>query len=199
MLFEVGHEIVQRFGVGVHALLLGIGHENNAVYAAQNKFAAGIIKDLAGNSIEVDSGLEAANRAEIKRKEIKEQSALGFSGERDHLVLLLLGSGLVNVLQVGGLAAQARAIVHDFAVDLAGCEVDKTQDSPQRADVSASKRSAGGWVVLWFLYHMARFPLGLPALLVRRASGFGLQASVSCSISALCDGPGRRLKPKPKA
>src|SRR5439155_5671178 len=112
-----------------------------------------------------------------QRQEVEEQSALGFSGERDHLALLLLGSGLVNVLQVGGLAAKARAIVHDFAVDLAGCEVDKAQDSPQRADVSASKRSAGFWLVLWFLYHMARLPLGLPGLLVRRTVGFRLWAS----------------------
>jgi hypothetical protein len=61
-------------------------------------------------------------------------------------------------LQVRGLAAKARAIVDNFAVDLAGCEVDKAQDSPQRADFGASKRSAGFWLVLWFLYHTARLP-----------------------------------------
>jgi len=51
---------------------------------------------------------------------------------------LLLGGLLVNVLQIGGLAALARAIVDDFAINLAGCEVDETQDFPQRAAIRIS-------------------------------------------------------------
>jgi hypothetical protein len=47
---------------------------------------------------------------------------------------LLFGCGLINVLQVGGLATKARAVVHDFAVDLAGREVDKAQDFPRTAN-----------------------------------------------------------------
>src|SRR5690348_13882238 len=38
------------------------------------------------------------------------------------------------MLKIGGLPAKARAIVHDLAIDLAGCEVDKAQDFPQATD-----------------------------------------------------------------
>src|SRR5437899_3406615 len=114
----------------------------------------------------MNSSLEATHRTEVERKKIKKQGSLGLSGKRDHLALLLLGSLLVDMLQVGGLAAKARAVIHDFAINLAGCEVDKAQDFPQRADVGASKRSAEFWLVLWFLYHRHRLPRGLPRLLL---------------------------------
>src|SRR5580765_6197700 len=51
---------------------------------------------------------------------------------------MLLGGLLVNVLQIGGLAAEARAVIHDFAINFAGCEVDETQDFPQSAAICAS-------------------------------------------------------------
>jgi hypothetical protein len=59
---------------------------------------------------------------------------------------LLLGGLLENVLQVGGLATKARTVVHDFAVDLAGREVDKTQDFPQTADISTSSSPQNLWL-----------------------------------------------------
>jgi hypothetical protein len=34
-----------------------------------------------------------------------------------------------NVLQIGGFSAESRAVIDDFAVDLAGCEIDKAQSS----------------------------------------------------------------------
>src|SRR5258708_9634255 len=58
------------------------------------------------------------------------------------------------MLQVGSFSAQPGAVIHDLAIDLAGCEVDKTQDFPQKADVhNRAKRSADFWLVLWVLYH----------------------------------------------
>jgi hypothetical protein len=125
--FQVGHEVVEGFDVRVHALFLRVGDEDDAVDAAQNEFAAGIVEDLSGDGVEVDAGLEAAHRAEIEREEIEEQGTLGFRGQRDHLALLLVRGFLVDDLQVRGFAAKSGAVVHDFAVDLAGCEVDETQ------------------------------------------------------------------------
>ena len=86
----------------------------------------------------MDSRLKSAHGTEIQGKEVKEQGSLGLGRERNHFALLLLGGLLINVLQVRGLAAKARTVVHDFAIDLAGCEVDKTQDFPQRADIRTS-------------------------------------------------------------
>src|SRR6185437_16433120 len=82
----------------------------------------------------MDSGLKALHRAQIQRQKIEEQCSLGLCGERNHLALLLLSCCLINMLKIGGLPAKARAIVHDLAIDLAGCEVDKAQDFPQATD-----------------------------------------------------------------
>jgi hypothetical protein len=127
MLFQVRHQVVEGFDVGVLALLLRIGDEDDAVHAAQDQFAAGVIEDLSGDGVEVNAGLEAAYRAEIERQEVEEQRAFGFGGQRDHLALLLIRGFLVDHLQIRGLAAEAGAVVHDLAVNLAGCEVDETQ------------------------------------------------------------------------
>ena len=60
--FQVRHQVVERFDVGVHALLLGVGDEDDAVDAAQNQLAAGVVEDLSGDGVEVDARLEAAYR-----------------------------------------------------------------------------------------------------------------------------------------
>jgi hypothetical protein len=127
VLFQVRHQIVERFDVGVLALLLRIGDEDDAIDAAQNQFAAGVVENLSRDGIEVNAGLEAAHGAEIERKEVEEQRTLGFRGQRDHLPLLLVRGFLVDHLQIRGLAAESGTVVHDLAIDLAGCEVDETQ------------------------------------------------------------------------
>jgi hypothetical protein len=86
----------------------------------------------------VDSGLEPTHGTKVERQKVEEQSSLSLGGKRDHFALLLLGGGFVDVLQVGGLAAEARAVIHDLAINFAGCEVDETQDFPQRAAIYAS-------------------------------------------------------------
>src|ERR1700678_4447845 len=73
MFFKVVHQVVERLDVGVHTLLLRIGDKDNAVYSAQDQLAAGVVKHLAGNGVEVNSGLETAHRSEISRQEVEEQ------------------------------------------------------------------------------------------------------------------------------
>src|SRR5206468_3135783 len=97
--------------------------------ATQDELAASVIKNLARNGVEVETRLESAHRADIKRQEIKKQRALGLGGERDHLAALAGRGFIVDVLQVGGFAAQARAVIHDFAVDFAGGKVDEAHAS----------------------------------------------------------------------
>src|SRR5580704_10635246 len=128
---EVGHEVVEGFDIRVHALLLRVGHENDAVYAAQDQFAAGVVENLAGNGVQVNARLEAADGTQVERQKIKKQSSFRLRGQRDHLALLLLGGLLVDELKIRRLAAQPGAVVNDLAVDLAGCEVDETQDFPR--------------------------------------------------------------------
>ena len=111
---------------------LRVGDENDAIHAPQNQLAAGVVKNLAGNGVEVNSGLEAAHRTQIQRQEIEEQRTFRLGGQRDHLALLLVRSLLVDHLQIRGLAAESGAVIHDLAIDLSGCEVDETQGFPRK-------------------------------------------------------------------
>src|ERR1700722_12259876 len=159
MFFEVVHEVVERLDVGVHALLLRIGDKDDAVDSAQNEFAAGVVEYLAGNGIKMDSRFKAAHRSQIQRQKIEKQSSLGFGGERNHLALLLFRGLLVDDLQIRGFTAQPGAVIHDFAIDLAGCEVDETQDFPQSRGAAHSLRAKNIPVCATRLY-IARTGLG---------------------------------------
>src|SRR5208282_4537292 len=101
--------------------------EHDAVHSAQDQLAAGVIKDLSRDRVQVNARLEASHRTQIQRQEIEEQGSIGLRGQRDHLALLLFGCFLEDELQVRRLAAQPGAVVDDLAVDLARCEVDETQ------------------------------------------------------------------------
>src|SRR5450755_2829661 len=158
--FQVRHQVIERFDVRVLALLLRVGDENDAIHAAQDQLAAGVIEDLSGDGIEMDASLEAADVAQVERQEIEEQGTLGLGGQRDHLALLLGRGFLVDDLQIRGLAAESGAIVHDFAVDLAGCEVDETQGLSSKAGppLRALPRTPMSLWRLGLLYHMERRP-----------------------------------------
>ena len=128
---EVGHQILERLDVGVHALFLGVGNEHDAVYATQNQFATGIVENLPGNGVQVYASFEATHRAQVEGQEIEKQCALGFRGQRDHLAFLLFGGLLIDELQVGGFAAKSSAVIHDLAVNFARGKIDKAQDVPR--------------------------------------------------------------------
>src|SRR5216683_2625018 len=127
VLFEVVVQVLQGLDVRVHALFLGIGHEDHAIDAAQDQLAAGVIEDLSGDCIKVEPRLETSDGAQIERKKIEEKSSIGLGGQRDHLAFLLIGRFIENELQVRRLTAQTGAVIDDFAIDLAGRKIDKTQ------------------------------------------------------------------------
>ncbi len=131
VLFEVLDEVVEGFDVGVHAFFLGVCDEDDAVDAAQDEFTASVVKHLAGNGIEVEPGFEAADRAEIEGQEVEEEGSIGLGRQRDHLAFLFFRGFVINALQVRRFTAQTRAVIDDFAVNLAGGEIDKTQKNPQ--------------------------------------------------------------------
>jgi hypothetical protein len=75
----------------------------------------------------VKASFEAANRAQIKREEIKKERAIRLCRQRDHLALLLLARLVKDVLQIRRLPAQAGSVVDDFAINLARGEIDEAQ------------------------------------------------------------------------
>src|SRR6478735_5006099 len=128
--FQVFLQVFQRFNVGVEALFLRIGHKDHAIHAAQDQLSAGIVKDLAGNGIEMESGAKAADSSQIEREEVKEECPVRFRGQGDHLALLFVDRFIENMLQVRGLTAQTGAVIDDLAVNFAGGKVNKAQESP---------------------------------------------------------------------
>jgi hypothetical protein len=79
------------------------------------------------------AGFKAADRTEVQWEEVEEKGSVSFGGKRDHLALLFFRGFIVNALQIRRFTAQTGAVVDDFAIDLAGSEIDETQKSPQLA------------------------------------------------------------------
>ena len=124
---QIGFQIEQRLDVRVHALSLRVRDEDHPVDALQDKLAACVVKDLTGHRVQVKPRLESANRAQVQRQKVEEQRSVGFSCQTNKLALGLRGGRVVNVLEIGGLAAQSGTIVNNLAIDLARCVVDKSQ------------------------------------------------------------------------
>src|SRR5664280_2407197 len=94
------------------------------IHTLQNQLPARIVVYLAGNRVEMEAGLEAANRSEIHRKKIEKERALRFSREGDELAAGVRLHAAVDVLEIRCLAAESRTVIHDLAGDLAGGIVD---------------------------------------------------------------------------
>jgi len=74
----------------------------------------------------VEAGLKAAHRSQFQRKEVEKKRPVSLRGKRNHLAALLAQSLIEYPLQVGRLAAQTGAVVHDLAVNLPSGEIDET-------------------------------------------------------------------------
>ncbi len=72
--------------------------------------------------------LKAPHGAKLERHEIKKESAVGLGRETDQFALCLWRGRIVDVLQVRRLAAQARTVVNDLAIDLARGVIDKSHN-----------------------------------------------------------------------
>src|SRR5439155_23693983 len=95
-----------------------------------NRIAAGIVKQLSENGIDMKTHRKAPDLTEIDGKKIEEQRTFGLSSQGDHLPLVLRIRDLVDVLQVRSLAAQSRPIIDQFAIYLAGDVINESQWIP---------------------------------------------------------------------
>lgn len=110
-------QIAQAFNIGIEALLLRIGHEDNPIDPLQDKPAAGIVVDLARHGIKMKADFKSVDQAQLQRQEIEEQCPLRVGGKRHHLSLIGGMDFLIDVIQIGGLAAQTRTVIHNLAID----------------------------------------------------------------------------------
>ena len=150
-LAQVVLEVLVALGVRLEHLPLGVGDEDDAVRTLEHQLAGRVVGDLAGDGVELQPGLHAADLAELDRQEIEEEGPVGLGGERQHLSFLdAVGQGVVDVLEVGGLAAEAGAVVDDLRRQLAGRVIEEDHPISQgdgnitSAPGRVNARPAGG-------------------------------------------------------
>jgi len=88
----------------------------------------------------VEAGLEAADGAQVQRQEVEEQGAVGFGRQRDELAFGVGVGGVVDVLDIGGLPAQAGAVIYNFTIDFPRSVVDESQSRSLLPAKSAGKQ-----------------------------------------------------------
>ena len=135
MLLKVLFQIFERFQIGVQPLFLRIRDKHDSIRAFQDQFAAGFVEDLPGHGVQVQASFKAAHGAEIERKKIKKERAIGFRRERDHFSFQVRAGVVVDPLQIGGFPAEAGTVVHELAIDFACRKVDERHDAPGQPGV----------------------------------------------------------------
>src|SRR5687767_13972704 len=58
-------QVLHGFLIRLHALELRVADEDDAVHAFQDQLAAGVVVHLPGHRVQMEPGLEAANRAQV--------------------------------------------------------------------------------------------------------------------------------------
>jgi len=81
LLRQVVLEIFETLDVLLHFFPLRIGHENDAVDAAQDELAGGVVNYLTGDGIELEFGDKAFNNQSVEREKVEEQGAIGCGSE----------------------------------------------------------------------------------------------------------------------
>jgi len=122
---QVLPQVPQALEIGVQARALRVDDEDHAVNALQDQPAARPIMHLPRHGVQMKARLKSSNPPKIERQEIKEQRSLSLSRNREQIALGILRHLCMNVLEVAGFASHTRAIVDDFAVNLARSNVDQ--------------------------------------------------------------------------
>ena len=117
VLEAVAAQSVEALQVGVEERDLGVGDEDDAVGAVQHALAGGFVEHLArgGHQLEVD--LEIADHPGPDGQEVEEIGPVGLGLEADELAPRGAVELIIDVAEVGRLAAQAGAIVDDLDGD----------------------------------------------------------------------------------
>ncbi len=89
LLARFSSRFLKALDVLLHFFPLRIGHEDDAVDAAQHELAGGVVNDLAGDGVELELGLEPLDDYRVEREEIEEQRAIRCGRQRDEVAAIL--------------------------------------------------------------------------------------------------------------
>ncbi len=144
ILAQIPEQIVEALQVLEEPPAIGIGDEDDPVHVAQDEPPRRCVVALSGDRVEVKTDAEPAHLPQIDRQEVEEEGALVLGGDRDQAPARLLRQATVNVQEIGGLTAQAGAVVDDLGVNLPGRNVDEhgRSYSLKRPSSSASAAAA---------------------------------------------------------
>ena len=117
---EVVHQVLQALHVAVDHLPLGVGDEHDAVHALEHQPPGGVVEHLSGHRVEMEADLEPLDLPQLDREEVEKQGPVGLGGKGDQPPLLLRAQHLVDHLDVGRLAGEARAVIDDLRAELTG-------------------------------------------------------------------------------
>ena len=110
-------QIGEAFEVRIEHGTLRVSNKDDAVSALQHQFARGVIEHLTRHRVEMEPHLVVLDRTKLNRKEVEEERPVGFRGKRDELAALRRRDAVIDHVDVRGLAAEARPVIHDLCVD----------------------------------------------------------------------------------
>ena len=117
---EVVHQVLQALHVAVDHLPLGVRDEHDAIHALEHQPPGGVVEHLPRHRVEMEADLEPLDLPQLDREEVEKQGPVGLGGKGDQAPLLLRPQHLVDHLDVGRLAGEARAVIDDLRAELAG-------------------------------------------------------------------------------
>jgi hypothetical protein len=127
---EVLLEVFEAVGIRALHRPLGVSDKDDPVGASQDELAGRVVMHLSGNGIELQRDIHAANGTDFERQEVEEDGSIALGGEGNHLAPVPALEVVVDPHQIGGLAAQSGAVIHDLRIELTQGVIEENHGNP---------------------------------------------------------------------
>ena len=114
---EIGLEVLHGLEVVALAIELGIGDKNDAIGLMQDELHGGVVDDLAGDGVEVETDFVAGDGGGFEGEKVEEEGAVAVGGKGDEVAATGGVEAGVDAAEVGGFAAERGAAIDDFETD----------------------------------------------------------------------------------
>ena len=121
---EVGHEVGEGLAVLVGLGEPAVGDEGDGVRFLEHDLAGAVVEDLPRHGVELQLDAEVVPGAEVDREQVEEEGAIVAGLQVHQPAGAAGGHHAVDGLEVGGLPAERRTVIHDFERQLALAHVE---------------------------------------------------------------------------
>ena len=137
---QVQHALAARVQHG----RLAVHHEDDAIHPLQHQLAGLVVEDLARHGVELQACAVAPHQARFQGQQVEEQGPVSLRVQAHHLAPALAAGLAVDGMEVGGLAAQAGAVVDDLHRHIPGGVIEKNHSgTPLDLDNHAPEHPIG--------------------------------------------------------